>query len=432
MFELVSIAEGYNNELFLYVFTPCSIDNYYLNKVSMYITDIPNQIDIDPHNYSLKCVSNNGKFQKYLVENYTVATGEVYRYYNFVGISRPYLEDLDENITNGYTNDIDIVVNQQFCIYKLNNQLVCERGFIKSLYLEPIYNGHFTLENGITLKNVLFGNRDRKDLHFVAFNPFLIDESGKKSEVDMNHIIDVDIEYYLKHLYNVDFADDGIIFDFPDDKIVYLNNGYAEKKDETLFDDDVVVYEGKGLKKRSYKWNTIYKSSEFIKDFEDIIFEDVKVEINKSEWIFAFASTPNTRSQLNLGHVPDVFGSDYDAFYVSSILDHTKKSYVEDMYECSSFDVLRIKFLDTAGNPYNLGVVMDATTQDLIADGYGEGEFDYTELLEKLLFIISFLILLVIGFYIFPILKIIGKVFMYVLNGIWIIISFPFKIFKKK
>lgn len=439
MFELVSIAEGYNNELFLYVFTPCPIEDYYLCKLSMYITQDPNQRYIDSQNYKLKCVSTDGKFQKYLVENYTVATGEVYRYYNIVGISRPFYNDLDTNIENGYTNDIDISVGQQWCVYKLNNSLVYEKGSLKVLYLKTIYNGHFTLENGYSLKNLWLGEKDRKDLHFVAFNPYIINSSsGDKEEVDMDHIVNADIEYYLKEVYKIDYPDDTALFDFPDDLNFYLNDGKEIYKNETLYDSDYITYDGEGIFKKSYEWNRIYKSSDFLDHFKndegvDILL-DAESKINSSEWVFAFTDTDNIKSNLNLGHYKSMYGEDYvtdNALYISSILDHNKKSTVEEMYECSKVDVLRIEFLDTSGNVYNLGVVMDATTQDLIADGFGNPILDYTELLEKILAIISIVIILIIGFYIFPILKIIGKVFMYILNGIWIIISFPFKIFKK-
>ena len=93
--SLIQIAESEDNELFLYVYQPSDAKiDLKCKSVSIHIGYSVDGSGLDPVPYDLKLVSENGVFDKYLVNGFTLPK-EACRYYNVVALYREYNSVVD-------------------------------------------------------------------------------------------------------------------------------------------------------------------------------------------------------------------------------------------------------------------------------------------------------------------------------------------------
>ena len=414
LLDVISVAEGYNNELYIYVYHPTKKSfDFKCLSVSMFISDNPNPLHFDVFEYDLEYLSSHETIDKYLVKNYTVATGEQYRYYNIVGISIPFHEAINTEFKLGTTDDIDVGIGQQWCVYKYNGSLVYESCDLLFVDIEPTHNGFLVFKHGVTWKDVIGSFEFDTQLSFISFDV---------TNFNIKHIYDVEIGYYYQKVafykYN---CDSWFNFTF-EDHVVPIDETATYHR-FILSDTDEFTFNGKGLLAKDFNFDRIMSGSDFVEFYNDkggTLNEESENIIKDSDWIFCFADFEYKllNNRLTLGGYEKNVGT------------------IQYFTQVSEFDIYRISFLDENVDYYNLGVVMNKTTADKIVDGlYDPYKFDDSnilELLEKILFIFAFVLLLIVGFYIFPIIEIIVKVIVFILNGIWTIISYPFKIFKRK
>ena len=113
-FEVISIAESEDRELFIYVYQPADATKEFVaTYINMSPFDPDRKFDnsFDGHSlYSLTLVDTDGVFDKYVVEDF-VTSSELVRYYNIASIYRAYDESIDGD-SSGLTEEYDNEINQ--------------------------------------------------------------------------------------------------------------------------------------------------------------------------------------------------------------------------------------------------------------------------------------------------------------------------------
>lgn len=412
-FEVIGLAEGYNNELYIYVYNPTRSENFSYNATSilLYSSENANPKTFTPIEFNLKLLSTSFTLDKYLVEDFKISS-ESNRYYNLVEINRPFIENFDNKSENSEINDISIGIGQQWHCYYYNNELIYECGYLETLRLEITYHGSLFFENGFQLKNLLLCKSKRMMSYFVSFNC---------ENYVIEHIYDADVKFNILYCEEYEVFDDDEITSIPNGTILYPNGETPIPKDLTLNDTDTVTFDGKGLFSKTYNWNRISSSKDFISNFEKqggVFAEECKTVLNNSEWVFAYFETEHE---------------------LLEVYDHTEYMNIEHYNlhkynKVSSFDILRISFIDINGKYYNLGVVADKTTADSIVDGVAK-PIDYTELLEMILMVLGFVILVLIIVACGPFISVFFNILSVLFKFIVKIIIFPLnllpKLFKK-
>ncbi len=353
--DVISIAEGENKELFIYVYNPTRKDlNINAIEISMYLEYAPNPKSIiNPKLYPLELVSTESVFDKYLVKNFTVSNDEE-RYYNIVEISRPFNLKIDVSIDIGFTVDKAISVGKQWCVYSSNGKLIYEMGKFRVLELTVAANGRVNLPSYVHP----FGStiNDACDLWFVSFN---VDNHVIK------HIYDADVCYDIKKYEHNGFFGTTKVLSQQDDVIV------------TISDKEKVEYNGGGLFSKTFSWQRICSGESLIESFEKKgvnIDSSAKKILEDSQWVFAFLETENN-----------------DNISTDSASNVTSGSHIYS--KVSGVDIIRVHFIDIFGRQFNLGVVSDKTTPspDPINNGGGGCNF-YT--LKQILMLLAFVFLL--------------------------------------
>lgn len=348
--KVIQVAEGEDKNLFVYCYQP-SLYDFDAKYISISYGFTPDGRNLSPKLYDLECVSENGVFHKYLVKNYTVTT-DAYRYYNIVGIYRPYIEGIDWLADTVITNCVSYNVGQQWCCYYEDFNLVYEMNTFETMTVEITKNSFIRFYDGISWRS-FGGVYTAGDVHFVAFD---------SNDFDIEHIYNASLTYKTQEVSYNSFSGDDKYSD-PSDFI----DCYLDEEDE-------ITVIGKGLGSRTFVWNKILPGKEFVETLED---QDVSFKegdkdiIKKSDYVFTFLETKYD-------------GSDPGATY--QYYNYTKVCEV---------GILRIEFMDIHGDIYNLGVVSNLTDQQSNPSGsFGTTPDDEPNYILILLGVIILLLLL--------------------------------------
>ncbi len=389
--SVISIAEGDEKELYLYVYQP-SHDTLNLEASTVLLYDEfvadPND-EFHPKRYFLELVSTYGVFDKYLVKGYEVSD-EPYRYYNIVSLYRPFNSQIDTSSVA--TTEIAYNVGQQWCVYYFNDVIHYEKSVLQTLELEYTLNSFVRFFDGITLGS-LGGVYTAGDAHFVCFNA---------------------LNYQIEHIYDADIS-----FKTRDVSINSIGDTYgdwSEVQYKYLSEEDNVTFEGAGLGGKKYKWNRIMSAEDFVQkmDDQDVSWIDADRDtILKSQWVFAFVETP------------------YDSSSSGALYQF------RDYVEVGSVGVLRIKFHDTTSKIYNLGVVGDITSSQTTPSGVGNPDLsDILEWIQFILFAVIAVAVISLVSGIYPIVKdaflLLFNFVSEVINTIINIITWPYRLITGK
>ena len=163
--------------------------------------------------------------------------------------------------------------------------------------------------------------------------------------------------------------------------------------------------------------------TDFVSQYEDqdgTWNSEIKEKVNNAQFVFAF-----TETEFSSGGTFSTTGND---IYATT----TTHSWVSAT-EVSQVDILRLKFA-SKGITYNLGVVIDTTSGDLIPDGIANG-LDLSivgDWFEKILMLVGIMILVVILGYLAPVFSVVFKVLVkcieWAFKGLLLVISAPFKL----
>lgn len=392
--QVIQLAETKENELVVYVYQPShsSID-LKGTKISISYGFSSNGANLHPNLYDLELTSTNGVFDKYTILDFPVP-GDTHRYYNIISIFREFNSVVDEESGNEYydISDKAYSVGQQWYIYDLNDSKGYEMATFKTLTLNTIFNSHFQFNDGLTWGNFV-GAFNYGDCWYICFNCE---------------------DYIIKHIYDADMTYDET--PVTETWIAFVGTSYTRGETTTntitLTDEDTMSYTGNGLGARTFKWNRILSSSDFLQNVSNNqvnLDESARQSISSSQWVFTYTETSRT------------------------FLDG-EGSYTRMYSDIDNVGILRLHFMDVTGRIYDLGVVNTLTNPNNQSSGtgYAKNIFELLgESFEKFFLIMGIviivLLLVALSNFITPIFKLIKFLFKALIS----FVSLPFKIFGK-
>ena len=375
--QLITVAESADKELFVYVYQPCQIA-YPLTAthINMSLSDKVGGIVVDGETvagsdtsklYERTLLNSSGVCVKYKVEGLTVGN-DIVRYYTISAIYRDYIEGIDPDTGSDNTKTSRaFAVGKQFAAMTTESGVVysckdIDFMVIKDPFVDFLAYGTY---DGFDL---IFGNVDYTDIHYIAFTP----------DRQIDTLKEADITYTTQdYTLNADGPNTG-----------YKYGEKSAPQFKTLTGKEQVGVDGYP----EYSWNSIYTSQEFMKT--TTLTGEAKEQVENSQFVLVFLATKCTEQSLTdwmQGHYKRVTGT-----------------------KVSDVAILRLMF-ETDGVTYNLGVVMDRQEGDDIAGNKPEGGLP--DWLKIILAVLGVIILLVI---LMPILSYIAKAI------VWVV-SLPFK-----
>ena len=392
LLQVFQIGETADDELIIYVYRPCykSVD-VSAKKISLSVGYSKNGEGLSPSTYNLKLLSRYTVFDKYRVVGFELPNAGD-RYYNIVEIFR----DVDETIDEVNKDDFEISykaisVGQQWYACDLNGDKHYEMNTFNTFPCQKIFDGNMLLNSGFNWGDIIVGIKSKKcAVWFYCFN---------SPEYVIKHIYDATMGYSIEdaHLYG------------PAGVGAYTYSNQRPNQDIKITDDDIMHYKGGGLFADTYEIKRILPSTEFIKQVENqgLKFGDgVREKILSSEWTFCYLDTEYTE----------------DSFYGYKDIN---RQHVYDV------GLLQIHFMDINHKIYDLGVVDDLSTPDMISDitnkTLGDSIKEFWDIFVKAILLILFIILLVLLLNFVPPVK---RAFKFIFKGISFVIALPFKALK--
>ncbi len=400
---VIQVGESDSRQLYIYCYQPAN------NSVDLQATSVSISYGfskdgkgLSPYKYALELVDTEGVFDKYRVAGFDVPS-DTERYYNIVAIYRAFNADVDDPIEGGTTDELGIGVGQQWCVTDINGSKSYEMATFNYVDIDIKHSGFITFKNGFQL-GTLFRPDEMLQGWYVAF----------------------DVENYIvEHIYDADIA-----FDVRTKSETWGTSGTSnvtygdwEPKKITLFDTDTLSYSGVGLGGKSYSWNRIMSTDDYIAtvDAQDIDWNKTsKDNVKNSQWVFSFYETD--------------YSEDTGWGYITH-----KGS------EVSGITILRLHFMDTRQKIYDLGAVSDVVTPDDIPDaeaGADDGIPDWVKALLTAIITIIIIVAIVIilavlapwilsaiGNILIAVVVFVGKGLLWLLKGLWWLISRPFVAF---
>ena len=323
--QVITVAEGADKELFVYVYQPAKESKEYCAtyiRLSDTIDD-----EIAPKDYKLKLLSKNNTLYKYMVEGYTVKSDAV-RYYIVVQLMRPFINGYDTYAN--YDNTISAVafaVNRQFKFSTINGKTSISALDVETILITDKLVGHVVHEKDqfIQIKYTY--------MHFVAF----------KSDHDIDDLLEADVAWVTQAYHKNTLT--GYSYSTPKDNFVTL---YAKNQHEIKY--------GFGNKQKAV-WNEIQSVSDFISSNNinsiyatalvnvhqaEKLTEEAKNNLRNMDWVLQFYQVDETTMRQIFGPAAGL-QTDHDGVNVTDVT------------------ILRLKFV-TNGITYNLGVVDNKQT----------------------------------------------------------------------
>ena len=343
--ELIHVAEGVSNEIFLYVYQPgCETSDTVLPKKVSISKEAG--ADFSPELYDLQLVSKSGVFHKYLVEGIEMSSEYVHNYV-ITSIYRAYDAKLDgDSPTDNTTDYIAVPVGQTWTISYLNDKT----------YVSMDYEDYIT----VTSKHVGFLRYEdvwnpfgdfNLDSHYVAFS----------TDKPIDDLLEVEI------IFSYEVIGRSVAYGIVDERVT---DSGREKK--TLTSEDL-FYQANPLWFSDYEYERIQSIDDFMSNEGDQIEVEIKDFVERQQWVVRFFE-----SRYDFSPYIDASGLSYGGYHTSTEV--TEVGFLRMMYEYE-------------GKIYNLGVVDNLQSGDTVPDaviGKEEADFRY------LLFLVSIVILLVI------------------------------------
>lgn len=327
--EVIQIAESENKELFVYTYQPCQpVYPLVATEINMSLSDKVGGIVIDDEVvagsdtsklYQLTLLNTDGVFAKYKVNDFTVSS-DLVRYYTISSIYRDYIEDIDGESGNDNTK-----ISKAFAVGKQFAAMTTESGVaysckdidfvvIENPFVDFLAYGTY---DGFDL---IFGNVDYTDIHYIAFTP----------DRQIDTLKEADVTYTTQsYTLNASGKDTG-----------YSYGEKSEPQYKTLTGNEQVGVDGHP----EYTWNSIYTAQDFMET--TTLTGEAKTQVENSQFVLVFLATKcsvQDLTDLMQGHYQRVTGT-----------------------KVSDVAILRLMF-ETDGVTYNLGVVMDKQEGDDIA-----------------------------------------------------------------
>lgn len=244
--QVIQIAESAEQELFIYVYQPCTDKKLTVTSINISTTIGEN---LSFYNYLLTYINSEDTLFKYKVNGLKISTEEK-RYYEISSIFRAWNKDIDkpaDKITNNTIDEISYKVGKAYTFN--GNDLICQD--IETIEVASKYIGFVRYRDGFILE------RDSCDSHFVAFS------TDKK----IDKLIQVEMSFVAEYIDEV----------FPS-----KNN--TTKLNLVLSEEDNFSY--MPLWNKNILRNRIVTVSEFLSD-ENLKEEYIQNLVDK-EWVLRF------------------------------------------------------------------------------------------------------------------------------------------------
>ena len=377
--NVIQIAESVNNELFVYVYQPCS-PNIDLQATTINISKGIDE-NLSYENYKLKLVNFSGVFYKYKVDNFEIETAET-RFYDISSIFRKWKAIYDGVQQNDNTiSEVAFAVGKQYVVQSENgnvtyNCLQTETVLITSKFVDSFryWYGWYVVGS------------EKIDRHFVAFS----------TDYAIDKLYEVDLIFTTKHYTTTQV--EVLPFDLLAWQVAKTYESPVEHN-VTLKYTQKSNLPAQGIFGRSYSWDRIESATNFLASNTEIA-QSTKDNVSTKQYVLSFYET--TWAKATISGISCVNGT--------------------EVYDLS---LLRLKF-EVNGVVYNLGVVDNKQSSDNVASNYNQGLIfinDIKLILGLILLVLLFVVLA-------PILPQIISFIVWLIKGLWQIITAPFKALK--
>lgn len=275
--------------------------------------------------------------------------------------------------------------------------------------------------------------KDGLDNHFIAFDTDLPIDDLLEADVSFRTVATGDdvggsksntLTFFDRSVITGLAAGKGITYSEAIKDYATQNNKYSEGNVTVKKDDRYSFGSGGWFSEKTYSWNKIMRSVDFVRTIEDGTVHSFSGDYNQSDitdrtWVVAYRATPF--DQVN-NFVEDLFDETGGYWYDFEIA------------------VLRLKF-ETQGVVYDMGTVSDKVDQSFIIQGNTPMGFwesigawfqENWKWLVTAVIIIALLVIFlpILSPFLPAIIKGIGKFFVMLLKGLWWLISAPFRFIK--
>ena len=404
--KVLQVAESDKNELYLYTYQPCQKTTYLIaTDVNMSLSATADGTKL----YELIIVNTNGVFAKYLVKGVTVNASKE-RYYNITSVYRKWDDALDGEIENNNTGS-----KKAFAVGKVikattengKKNYLCEPAYTVDIidpYSDYLIYTDFNSLPAISSIRYNFEKLGFIDAHYIAFS----------TDWEIDRLKNATVTYQQRTgngYYNTFLGFDcGGDLTYSNPQTGYAYPTYYEKVENSgnFWDSGT---------KFSYSWDRIQTVSAFIASEENLT-DETKNNLSGKQWVIRFLETKRTQTETGvLGY----------------------KKYETNFTKVDSVGVLRLEF-ETDGICYNLGTVSDLVNGD--GNPGNADKVDAQNFLDWLVavtgvpawvwitlaVIIPLAIALSVLSIFFPVVRVILRS---VGKGLWLIISFPFRMLGK-
>lgn len=324
--SLIQIAEGVDDDIFVYVYQPSgAVKDYHASSINV-STSINNALA--PFNYKLEYINSSGVFYKYKIKDLKVSDNNI-RYYTIPSIYRPFDEQVDVKAGGDNTiNEVAFAVSRQYAFGTVNGEPYAECVEIQTIEITDKFVGFVRYKNGMTwmsLTNI--------DSHFVAFT----------TDKPMDKLLEARVYFTTQKCQHTDYPVISDKYDFYD-----INEDYVELNYTQSYTND----DDHGWFAKRYEWDRIQKVDEFLADVEsrniysgailDVaiaqpITDDARSQLKTKQWVLRFTET-------SYSYMHPAMGTEVYTFT-----------------QVGNVTILRLKF-EYDGEVYNLGVVDNKQT----------------------------------------------------------------------
>ena len=415
--DIITIAEGENDELYIYTYQPAIQRAFYCSSINISRHDPEDETSTPSYdNYRLSFCNSNGVFYKYIVERFTILSDDV-RFYCISQIMRPFDSSIDTQPGNGQTisevpirRSDDTVISKEYVLYEVDGQIKIECKVLSTIEVTSEYVGYIHYFNGGIFN---WGTYTAAiDSHFVAFN----------TNWDIDELLDVDIKwsesewYYLlsTEWYPGVIPDD----DDPSDRIPISISDPVEQPIKTLYADVSHSQSSTRIFADEYDFKEIQTVDELLDEENDVqiwfdggfftvstntqFTSEAKEALKSQRWVLRFCETPYT---IRYSNDPN--------FSINQVW----RTRITDVI------ILRLHF-KSQGEEYNLGVVDNKQTGSLEASASSKTEVELSEeFADTLKMLLLVLGLIALGFFLWlfsPLIKLLLSA-----------VLFPFRLIKK-
>lgn len=401
--DVLQIAEATGGRLFVYVYISC------MPAMPLTITDISISTSaLKPKwvMYALEQVSVNGVFVKYLVKDFTVSNNPD-RVYDISEMHRlPVRGDLI-TIPGGTTDKIACRVAKRYTVKTgIDGSISYSGKQTEVVEITGMYAGFLRYNHNV------FG-MDSCDAHFIAFS----------TDKQIDKLMQADITYFMQsYSYTSEYTFDfwKVVTGRGDEQTrVTESYGDTEHVSDTISSGEEGTFKGGGWFSPKYTWDRIQTAEQFREQVN--LTDGATKELADKEWVLRFKETSFEASVVTSS----------TGTYSYSSASGTK---------ISEIGILRLMF-ETDNRVYNLGVVSDIVSPDLIPDNpSGEPQApDKSTLWDRIIKfiednwywfvagIVGIVLLIIIMPFLPLILQAVITFISWLFKGLWWLISAPFK-----